>query len=81
MPWTQTGIWVYSAMENGVGREVMSVMCDIFNMPPPCHHKARDQHVAALYVGHNKIVAEQLQKARNKVFSLHCLDETSVALL
>ena len=59
-------------MEVGVGREAMSVMCDIFNMPPPCHHKAWDQHVAALYVAHKKTVAEQLQKARNKVFSLHC---------
>jgi hypothetical protein len=70
---------VYSAMEMGVGREAMSVMCDIFNMPPPCHHKAWDKHVAALYVAHKKAVAEQLQKVRNKVFSLHCSDETDVA--
>jgi hypothetical protein len=48
-------------------------------MPPPCHHKAWDQHVAALYVAHKKAVAEQLQKARNKVFSLHRSDETDVA--
>jgi hypothetical protein len=67
-------------MEMGVGREVMSVMCDIFNMsPPPCHHKAWDQYVAALYVAHKKAVVEQLQKARNKVFSLHRSDETDVA--
>ena len=72
---------VYSAMEMGVGREAMSAMCDIFNMPPPCHHKAWDQHVAALYLAHKKTVAEQLQKVRNKVFSLHGLDETDVALL
>jgi hypothetical protein len=26
---------VYSGMEMGVGREAMSVMCDIFSMPPP----------------------------------------------
>ena len=32
---------VYSAMEMGVGREAMSVMWDIFNMPPPW-----DQHIA-----------------------------------
>ena len=67
-------------MEMGVGREVMSVMCDIFNMsPPPCHHKAWDQYVAALYVAHKKAVVEQLQKARNKAFSLHRSDETDVA--
>jgi hypothetical protein len=36
-------------------------------------------HVAALYVAHKKAVAEQLQKARNKVFSLHRSDETDVA--
>ena len=47
---------VYSAMEMGVGREAMSVMCDIFNMPPPCHHKVWDQHVAALYVARKKAV-------------------------
>ena len=70
---------VYSGMEMGVGREAMSVMCDIFSMPPPCHHKAWDQHVAALYVAHKKAVVEQLQKARNKVFSLHRSDETDVA--
>ena len=71
---------VYSGMEMAVGREAMSVMCDIFNMPPPpCHHKAWDQHVAALYVAHKKAVAEQLQKARNKEFSLHRSDETDVA--
>ena len=27
---------VYSACEVGVGREAMSVMCDVLNMPPPC---------------------------------------------
>jgi hypothetical protein len=74
---------VYSGMEMGVGREAMSVMCDIFSMPPPppppCHHKAWDQHVAALYAAHKKAVVEQLQKARNKVFSLHRCDETDVA--
>jgi hypothetical protein len=40
---------VYSAME--MGREAMSVMCNIFTMPPPCHHKAWDQHVAAFSNG------------------------------
>ena len=67
---------VYSAMEMGVGREAM---CDIFTMPPPCHHKAWDQHVAELYVAHKKAVTEQSQKARNKVFTLHLSDETDVA--
>ena len=33
---------VYSSMEMGVGREGMSVLCDVFNMPP-CHHKALGQ--------------------------------------
>ena len=31
---------VYSAMEMGVGRDGMSVMCDVFNMPLPCHPNA-----------------------------------------
>jgi hypothetical protein len=72
-------------LEMGVGREAMSVMCDIFNTPrpppppPPCHHNACDQHVAALYVAHKKAAAKQLQKARNKVFSLHRSDKTDVA--
>jgi hypothetical protein len=35
---------VYSAMEMGVGRDGMSVMCDIFNMPPPCHPNAWKNH-------------------------------------
>ncbi|CAB4026151.1 THAP domain-containing 2, partial [Paramuricea clavata] len=59
---------VYSSMEMGVGREGMSVLCDIFNMPHPCHHKAWDNHVAALYEAHKQAVAEQLQKARDKDF-------------
>ena len=70
---------VYSSMEMGVGREGMSVLCDVFNMPPPCHHKAWDNHVAALYEAHKQAVAEQLQKARDKVFARHSSDETDVA--
>ena len=57
-----------NGIEMGVGREGMSVMCDTFNMPPPCHHKAWDNHVAALYQAHKKAVADQLQKARTKFF-------------
>jgi hypothetical protein len=70
---------VYSAMEMGVGREAMSVMSDIFNMPTPCQHKAWDNHVSALYDAHKKVVDEQLQQARDKVFSHYCSDETDVA--
>ncbi|CAB3995832.1 Hypothetical predicted protein [Paramuricea clavata] len=66
-------------MELGVGREGMSVMCDIFNIPPPCHHKALDNHVAALYETHEKAVAEQLQRASDKVFSRHSCNESDVA--
>jgi hypothetical protein len=69
---------VYSSMEMGVGREGMSVLCDVFNMPPPCHHKAWDNYVAALYEAHKQAVAEQLQKARDKVFARHSSDETDV---
>ena len=58
---------VYSAMEMGVGRDGMSVMCDIFNMPPPCHIIAWKNHASARYESHK----EQLQKARDKVFSPH----------
>ena len=54
-------------------------MCDIFNMPPPCHHKAWDNHVAALHKAHKKAVAEQLQQARAKVFSRHSCNESDVA--
>jgi hypothetical protein len=66
-------------------------MCDIFNMPPPCHHKALvnmpppchhkalDNHVAALYETHEKAVAEQLQRTRDKVFSRHSCNESDVA--
>ena len=70
---------VYSAMEMGVGREGMSVMCDIFNMPPPCQHKAWDNYVAALYEAHKKVISEQLQKARDKVHALHTSDDSNVA--
>ena len=70
---------VYSAMEMGVGRDGMSVMCDIFNMPPPCHPNAWKNHVTALYEAHKKAVSEQLQEARDKVFSRHSDNESDVA--
>ena len=72
-------LMVYSAMEMGVGREAMSVMSDIFNMPTPCQHKAWDNHVSDLYDAHKKVVDEQSQQARDKVFSHYCSDETDVA--
>lgn len=70
---------VYSALEMGVGRDGMSVMCDIFNMPPPCQSNAWNNHVTALYEAHKKAVSEQLQKARDKVFSRHNENESDVA--
>ena len=70
---------VYSAMEMGVGRDGMSVMCDIINMPPPCHPNAWKNHVNALYEAHKKAVSEQLQRARDKVFSRHSNNESDVA--
>ncbi|CAB4044198.1 Hypothetical predicted protein [Paramuricea clavata] len=71
---------VYSAMEMGVGRDGMSVMCDIFNMPaPPCHPNAWKNHVIALYEAHKKAVSEQLQEARDKVFSRHSDNESDEA--
>ena len=70
---------VYSAMEMGVAREGMSVTCDIFNMPPPCHRKAWDNHVPALYEAHKKVISKQLQKARDKVHALHTSDDSDVA--
>ena len=66
-------------MEMGVGRDGISVMCDIFNMPPPCHPKAWQNIVTALYNAHTKVVSEQFQNAREKVFSLHCDNESDVA--
>lgn len=62
---------VYSAMEMGVGRDNIGVMCDIFNMPPPCHHNSWDRHLDALYKAHKEEVAKQLQQARNEVHALH----------
>ena len=62
---------VYAACEMGVGREAMATMCDIFNMPPPCNRSAWNSHVNALYDAHKKAVSDNLQKAREKVCSLH----------
>ena len=70
---------VYSAMEMGLGRDGMSVMCDVFNMPTPSHPNAWKNHVTALYEAHKKAVSEQFKKAREKVFSLHCDNESEIA--
>ena len=53
---------VYAGSEIGVGREGMSTMCEIFNMPPPCNRSAWNKHINALYEAHKKAVAENLQK-------------------
>ncbi|CAB4005543.1 Hypothetical predicted protein [Paramuricea clavata] len=65
-------------MEMGVGRDGMSVMCDIFNMPPPCHPNVWKHHVTALYEAHKKAVSGQLQEATDKVFSRHSDNESGV---
>ena len=70
---------VYSAMEMGEGRVGISVMCDVFNMPPPRHPNAWKNNVIALYEAHKKAVSEQFKKAREKVFSLHCDNESDIA--
>lgn len=69
---------VYAACEMGVGREAMATMCDIFNMPPPCNRNAWNSHVNALYDAHKKAVSDNLQKAREKVCSLHQPNDNDV---
>ncbi|CAB4012625.1 Hypothetical predicted protein [Paramuricea clavata] len=69
---------VYAASEMGVGRESMSAMCDILNMPSPCNRSAWNNHVNTLYEAHKKVVAENLEKAREKVSSLHEPNESNV---
>lgn len=49
---------VYSACEMGVGREAISVRCEILNMPPPCKPSSQN----ALYQAHKEAVAEKLAK-------------------
>ena len=68
---------VYFAME--VGRDGMSVMCDVLNTSPPYHPNAWQNHVTALHEAHKKAVSEQFQKPREKVFSLHCDNESDIA--
>ena len=60
-----------SASEMGVGREAMSVMCGVLNMPPPCNHSAWDKHMAALHKAHKEVVDEQLKSEREKVRTLY----------
>lgn len=62
---------VYAASEMGVGRESMSAMCDILNMPPPCNRNAWNNHVNTLYEAHKKVAAENIEKTREKASSLH----------
>ena len=69
---------VYAASEMGVGREGMSAMCDILNMPPPCNRSSWNNHVNALYEAHKKTLNKHLQKAKEKVSSLHEPNESNV---
>ena len=62
----------------GVGRESMSAMCDILNMPSPCNSSAWNKHVNTLYEAHKKVVAKNLKNAREKVSSLHETNESNV---
>ena len=69
---------VYAASEIGVGREGMSTMCDIFNVPPPCNCSAWNNHVNALFEAHKKAVSDDLKRARDKVKSLHQPNESGM---
>ena len=69
---------VYAASEMGVGRESMSALCDILNMPSPCNLSAWNNHVNTLYEAHKKVVAENLDRAKEKVTSLHEPNEANV---
>lgn len=53
-------------------------MCDIFNLPPPCNRSAWNNHINALFDAHKKAVSDNLQKARDKVKSLHEPNESGV---
>lgn len=62
---------VYSACEMGVGREAISVMCEILNMPPPCQLTSWNEHSQILYQAHKEAVDEKLAKARAYVRELY----------
>ena len=62
---------VYSACEMGVGREAISVMCEILNMPPPCQPSSWNEHSQTLYQAHKQAVDEKLAKARMHVHELY----------
>ena len=62
---------VYSAFEMGVGREAISVLCGILNMPPPCQPSSWNEHSQTLYQAHKEAVDKKLAKARVHVHELY----------
>ena len=58
---------VFSACEMGVGRDAITVICDILNMPLPCQTKAWHDHSQALCNAHKEAVDGKLARARAHV--------------
>ena len=58
---------VYAASETGIGREGMSTICSILNMPQPMSKQAWNNHVDVLYNAHKQMIEKHLTSRREKL--------------
>ena len=58
---------VYAASETGIGREGISTICSILNMPQPMSKQAWSNHINVLYDAHKQTIAKHLTSTREKL--------------
>ena len=60
---------VYAASETSIGREGMSTICHILNMPQPMSKQAWNTHVDTLYDAHKQVMKNLFSSTREKLHS------------
>ena len=74
---------VFAAGEIGIGRESVSALCDIINMPPPPSNRAYQQHKAAICDSTNFVVSQSLCDSAKRVresLNANAVDTLNIAV-
>ena len=58
---------VYAACETGIGREGMSTICSILNMPQPMSLESWNNHIGVLYSAHKEAIDKHLTWTRKNL--------------
>ena len=58
---------VYAACDTGIGREGMSTICSILNMPQPMSSESWNNHIGVLYDAHKEAIDKHLTWTRKNL--------------